>query len=149
MFNEKELAVLSCCSFGICFLGRVADLNVVIHRYGASRLSHSGGGAFMLNDIGIAFDSRNPALHLKPEFLGADLRLHQLGPDGSFDLYVRVAGRRTGLRGRGPLVRGRGMLLSGEREDYHKRSERRGKWIVSHGKEVGGRADFLTYSVLE
>lgn len=124
---------------------------MVIHGHGSGCLSHTGGGALVLHDVGITLNRRDAALHLEMELVGANLRLGELETNGGFNLRVREAHGRRGRWRRSALVkrRWRRVLLSGHRKDYRKQRKRRGEWIVSHSKEVGGHADFLTNSVLE
>src|SRR3954469_4533739 len=80
--------------------GVFADLDFVDYLDGASGFGHSGGGAFVLDDVGLAFNGGDASLYFDLEFVGGYFRFGEAGADvlldcGVAELWFRD--RRLGL----------------------------------------------------
>ena len=73
---------------GGLLLRGVADDDGVVDRDCSSRFCHACRIAFVLHDIGPAFNGGNAALHVDCEFVGGQLRFGKLGADDRFELSV-------------------------------------------------------------
>lgn len=72
---------------GLVF-GGLADLDAVIDDDGAGGFAHSGGYAFVLDDIGFAIDVGDAALDADGEFVLVDFGLSEFGADERFQLGI-------------------------------------------------------------
>ncbi len=77
---------------GLVF-GGLADFNVVHHCQRTGHLRQTGCCALVLNHLGEAFECGNSALHMRLEFVAANLRSGELRVNRFFEIGVADSGR--------------------------------------------------------